>query len=132
MARVTDEQIAEARKISLLDYFQSHAPGVLRHKGGGRYVHKDHDSFVIDNGKGQFFWNSKGVGGHSAIDYLMRIEGMGFIDAVKSLTEGSMPVLREVQKLPASAKPQEPHKPFSLLLSSFRQCQQRYRCHFIK
>lgn len=119
MAGVTDEQIQKARKISLLDYFQSTSPGSLRHMGGGRYVHKDHDSFVISNGKNnQWFWNSKGVGGHSTLDYLMRIEGMTFIDTVKSLTEGSMPVSRAVQQTPPisaqNRKPQEPPKTFTL------------------
>lgn len=95
MARVTDEQIEEARKISLLDFFQSTSPGILRHTGGGRYVHKEHDSFVIDNGRNnQWYWNSHGVGGHSSLDYLMRVENMGFIDAVKLLTEGGIPVFR--------------------------------------
>ena len=112
MARITDNQIEEARKISLLEYFQSTNPAILRHVGGGRYVHKDHDSFVIDNGKGKFFWNSKGVGGVSSLDYLIRIEGMGFIEAVKSLTEGSMPIIRTPPII--STKPQEPPKPFTL------------------
>ena len=116
MARITDNQIQEARKISLLEYFQSTNPGVLLHKGGGRYVHKDHDSFVISNGKdNKWYWNSKGVGGISSLDYLMRIEGMGFIDAVKSLTEGSLPVLNEARTPPSAfVKQQEPPKQFSL------------------
>jgi len=117
MARVTDEQIQEARNISLLEYFQTTDPGSLRHVGGGRYVHKEHDSFVISNGKdNRWYWNSKGVGGISSLDYLMRIEGMGFIDAVQSLTGGgSMPVSRVAQQPPSiPAKPPEPPKPFTL------------------
>ncbi|MDR3020087.1 MAG: DUF3991 and toprim domain-containing protein [Treponema sp.] len=115
MARVTDEQIEQARKISLLEYFQKTNPIMLRHVGGGRYVHKNHDSFVIDNGKGQFFWNSRGVGGVSSIDYLMRIEGMGFIDAVNSLTTGSLPISEATQRPPLSVPtPAPPPKSFTL------------------
>ena len=101
MPRVTDEQIHEARSISLLSYFQSTSPSVLKYKGGGRYVHKDHDSFVISNGKNnQWYWNSQGVGGHSSLDYLMRIQGMGFLDAVKELTDGGVEDISHVARKP--------------------------------
>ena len=117
MPRVTDEQIAEARKITLLAYFQSTNPGILKQKSGGRYIHKDHDSFVIDNGKGQWYWNSQSQKGHSSIDYLMRVEGMGFIDAVQTLTGDSTPTSHTSRPPPpASPKPtaQEQPKPFTL------------------
>jgi hypothetical protein len=99
MPSVTDEQIAEARNITLLAYMLSNNPGILKHQGGGRYVHKDHDSFVIDNGKGQWYWNSQSQKGHSSIDYLMRVEGMGFIDAVQLLTGGGSPASHIVLQL---------------------------------
>ena len=101
--KVTDEQIQEARNITLLSYLQSTNPGILRHKGGGRYVHKDHDSFVIDNGKGQWFWNSQSQKGHSSLDYLMRVEGMGFLDAVQSLTGGSLPASNDSRPPPSAS-----------------------------
>ena len=118
MPRITDEQIAEARNITLLAYMQSTNPGILKHQGGGRYVHKDHDSFVIDNGKGQWYWNSQSQKGHSSIDYLMRVEGMAFIDAVQSLTGDSTPDSQVTSRPPpASVKPEKPKeqpKPFTL------------------
>ena len=123
MPRVTDEQIAEARSITLLSYFQSTSPSILKHKGGGRYVHKDHDSFVIDNGKGQWYWNSQGTKGHSSLDYLMRVEGMGFIGAVQSLVSDFSSSFHETRPPPSAfstpkpttpPKPQEPRKPFTL------------------
>ena len=112
--RVTDEQIQEARNITLLRYFQSTNPGILRHKGGGRYVHKDHDSFVIDNGRGQWYWNSQSQKGHSSLDYLMRVEGMGFLDAVQSLSSSTMPTSHETRPPPIASKPKEQRKPFAL------------------
>ena len=112
MAWVTDEQISEARKITLLEHFQATDPGALRHTGGGRYIHKDHDSYVIDNGKGQWYWNSRTAGGFSYLDYLMRIEGMEFLDAVRYLTDGDMSTSRESRKPPqpqaATEKQQAP------------------------
>jgi len=108
---VTDDQIREARNISLLSYFQSTSPDILLHQPRyDRYIHKFHDSFIIDNGKGEWYWNSRGVGGHSSIDYLMRVEGMVFLDAVKEVTEGRfMDTSHTTRKLPQSTQ-QEPSK----------------------
>jgi hypothetical protein len=39
----------------------------------------------ISNGK--FHWFSRNVGGYSALDFLVKVRGMGFIDAVRHLTE---------------------------------------------
>lgn len=30
-----------------------------------------------------FYWNRGGVGGRSAVDFLMKVQGMGFVDAVE-------------------------------------------------
>jgi hypothetical protein len=88
--RLSEQQIEDARSVSLLAYMQQHEPSCLKHQSAtGRHVHKDHDSFVIDNGKGEWYWNSRSVGGHSSLDYLQRIEGMDFVSAVKFLTEGN-------------------------------------------
>ena len=88
MALLGDDLIAKARSITLLEYMEQNEPSSIKRSAAGRYVHKDHDSFVIDNGKGQWFWNSKSVGGFSAIDYLERVEGMNFRTAVLHLTGG--------------------------------------------
>jgi len=122
MPRLSEEQIAEARSVSLLDYMQRNEPGALKKGVAGRFTHKDHDSFVIDNGKGQWFWNSKGAGGYSAVDYLMKIEGMDFRSAVFTLTGDED--IQSSRPSPSPAKPsnnvratlekQETNKPFQL------------------
>jgi hypothetical protein len=82
--RLSEEQIAEAKSVDILSYLQNHEPGNLKKVGADRYVLKDHDSFVISNGK--FFWNSQNIGGHGALDYLIKVKGLDFVSAVNSLT----------------------------------------------
>ena len=52
--------------------------------GSNRYVTASHSSLVISNNK--WIWNQGQVGGISALDYLMKVQNMGFIDAVEHLT----------------------------------------------
>lgn len=45
----------------------------------------EHDSLKISNGK--WMWWSRGFGGNSALDYLIKVKGMQFMDAMKILTK---------------------------------------------
>ncbi|MDR0273176.1 MAG: DUF3991 and toprim domain-containing protein [Clostridiales bacterium] len=113
--KFSDEQINRARSVTLLDYMRQHNPGCLKHMGGGRYVHQDHDSFVIqkNNSDVRWFWNTKEVGGYSALDYLCKIEGMGFKDAMSAVLDGS-DALSFNDIAPVSSKRIPERKPFSL------------------
>lgn len=84
MPGVSAEQVARAREIDLLSYLQSYNPQELKPDGPGRYTTQSHSSLVISNGKWR--WNSHGIGGVSALDYLLKVEGMGFVAAVEYLT----------------------------------------------
>ena len=75
MAGVTAEQVERARGIDLLSYLQSYNPQELKSDGPGRFTTRSHDSLVISNGKWR--WNSQGIGGVSALDYLLKVEGIG-------------------------------------------------------
>ena len=44
----------------------------------------EHDSLKISNGK--WMWWSRGFGGNSALDYLIKVKGMQFMDAMKILS----------------------------------------------
>ena len=83
MSGVAKEQIARAREIDLLSYLQAYEPQELKPDGAGRYTTVSHDSLVISRGK--WIWNSGGVGGVSALDYLTQVRGMGFVEAVERL-----------------------------------------------
>ena len=87
MAYYTKEQIEKARQIDLLTYLQAHEPTELVRLRGDTYCTREHDSLKISNGK--WMWWSRGFGGASALDYLMKVRGLNFTDAMKILTEGA-------------------------------------------
>ena len=87
MPYYTEEQIKEARSIDLLTYLQTYEPTELVHVRGNTYCTRDHDSLKISNGK--WMWWSRGFGGRSALDYLIKVKGLQFIDAMKILTNDS-------------------------------------------
>ena len=52
--------------------------------GRGEYITKEHDSFTM-SANGEWDCKSRGIGGTSALDYLLKIKSMGFVEAVKYL-----------------------------------------------
>lgn len=83
MAGVSEEQVKQVRDMDLLSYLQSHEPEELKPDGPGRYTTVSHGSLVISNGKWR--WNSQGIVGVSALDYLIKVRGKGFVSAVEAL-----------------------------------------------
>jgi len=88
MPKLDERQIQQARDIDLLDYLQRYEPGNVRKSKGRTDQHEmvEHDSLKMSNGK--WFRHSQGVGGYSALDFLVKIRGVHFVDAVLSLTDG--------------------------------------------
>jgi len=88
MPKLSDEQIIQAREIDLLSYLQAYEPSNVRKSEGraDQYEMVEHDSLKISNGK--WFRHSTQYGGHSALDFLVMVRGVGFVDAVESLTRG--------------------------------------------
>ncbi|HCC34422.1 MAG TPA: hypothetical protein DEQ02_01820 [Ruminococcaceae bacterium] len=58
-------------------------PGELLPPKNGEYRTATHGSLVIS--KGKWIWNRGGVGGRSAVDYLVSVRGMRFNDAVETV-----------------------------------------------
>lgn len=73
--------IEQARQIDLLSYLQRYEPSNLNRVAGNVYCTREHDSLKISNGK--WYWWSRGIGGYSALDYLMKVRELGFVEAVK-------------------------------------------------
>jgi len=86
MPRLSDEQILMARSIDLLSYLQTCEPGSVRKNHSGEYYLAEHDSLKISNGK--WFRHSTQQGGVSALDFLVKVRGVHFVDAVQSLSGG--------------------------------------------
>ena len=76
MPHLSKEQIDQAKQWDLLSYLQVYEPGELRRTGPHEYCTRTHDSLKISNGK--WCWNSRGIGGRTALDYLIKVRGLSF------------------------------------------------------
>ena len=83
MGYVTPEDVARAKEMDLLTYLQTYEPGNLVHFSGNTYSTREHDSLKIS--KGKWHWFSRGIGGRTALDYLIKVEGYPFPQAVETL-----------------------------------------------
>jgi hypothetical protein len=66
--------IEQARQMDLLTYLQHYGPSNLKRVGGNAYCTTEHDSLKISNGK--WYWWSRGFGGVSALDYLIKVRSI--------------------------------------------------------
>jgi len=85
MPRLTDEQIESAREVDLLSYLSAREPHELKRTGACEYRTVTHSSLVIT--PGYWYWNKGAVGGPSALDYLIKVRGIPFIEAVRDLLD---------------------------------------------
>lgn len=83
--QVSKEQIEQARKLDLLTYLQQYEPHELVKVASGVYSTRSNDSLKISNGK-WYRW-SRGYGGVSALDYLVKVREMDFVSAVRYLCD---------------------------------------------
>ena len=83
MSYVTPDEIRRARQMDLLTYLQTFEPDELVRLSEGNYCTKEHDSLKISNGK--WHWFSRGFGGTTALDYLVKVRGLSFPDAVETI-----------------------------------------------
>ena len=94
--------IEQARQMDLLSYLQRYEPSNLKRVAGNVYCTKEHDSLKISNGK--WYWWSRGIGGVSALDYLIKVREYGFVEAVEALTG----ITAEWKPPPPAVKKDEP------------------------
>ncbi len=104
---MTRKEIARAKEIDLETYLRACEPEELVKCGSG-YRTRTHDSLKISNGL--WHWHSRGIGGKTALDYLIHVKGMDFIPAVQLLSNELQPALAESVR--TNPKPQT--KPFAL------------------
>ena len=83
MPYIPPEVVARAREMDLLTYLRTYEPQELVHFGGSTYCTREHDSLKISNGK--WCWFSRGIGGYSALDYLIKVKEMPFTQAVETI-----------------------------------------------
>lgn len=83
MPYIPPDVVAKAREMDLLTYLQNYEPNELVHFGGNTYCTREHDSLKISNGK--WYWFSRGIGGYNALDYLIKVKEIPFMEAVETI-----------------------------------------------
>ncbi len=86
MPWISEERLAEARRMDLLTYLQEREPHELVRSAPGEYRTKSHGSLVISNGL--WYWNRRQIGGRSALSYLMDVRGLELAQAVEKIEAG--------------------------------------------
>ena len=102
------EEIEKARQVDLFTYLQTCEPQELVHVSGNVYCTREHDSLRISNGK--WCWFSRGIGGYSALDYLIKVKGCSFMEAMEAV------IGRAAIPPPSRAPAPKAEKPKRLLL----------------
>ena len=108
MPYISPEVVEQARQIDLLTYLQSCEPQELVRISDNNYTTRTHDSLKISNGK--WMWWSQRIGGYNALDYLVKVKGCSFVEAVETLM-GKAAVMPSV-----TVKPKQKTEPKILLL----------------
>lgn len=85
MPYIPSEVVEKARQVDLLTYLKNYEPNELIEVCRGTYTTRTHDSLKISNGL--WYWFTKGIGGKSAIDYLIKVRNLSFINAVQTVME---------------------------------------------
>lgn len=99
MSYIAAEDIAKAKEMDLLTYLRNYEPQELVHVSGNTYCTREHDSLRISNGK--WCWFSQGIGGRSALDYLIKVKGIPFTQAAEIILG------REAEKPPVFYRQKE-------------------------
>lgn len=103
MPYISPEVVAKAREMDLLTYLRNYEPNELVHFGGNTYCTREHDSLKISNGK--WYWFSRGIGGYTALDYLIKVKEMPFMEAVETIMGRSALLPPVVINTPKKEKP---------------------------
>ena len=76
--------------MSAIEFLQKYRPNSLvKSSASGEYQLAEHDSFKINAESSLWHWKSRDIGGKSAMNYLIYVEGVPFVEAVRLLCEES-------------------------------------------
>lgn len=96
MAYYSQSEIERAKEMDLLTYLKRYEPDELVRISSNTYTTKTHDSLKISNGL--WMWWSRGIGGKGALDYLMKVRGMTFIEAVSQIANDESKMKKPFEK----------------------------------
>lgn len=112
--RITKKDVARIRELDALSYFKNYVPDELVRNGrNNSYYLRSHDSLKLSNGM-WYQWSTR-IGGKSALDYLIKIEGWQFKDACRYLLDliNEHPPVLEVAKPKTKVPLRLPEENFS-------------------
>ena len=111
MAHLEEDIIERAKNTDMIALLESEEGFSFKSTYGEReFKCIEHNSLVINGNRRRWYWNSRQVGGNNAIDYLVKIRGMNFRDAVLHLVgdreqTAYMPIRKAVTEKVSVSKP---------------------------
>lgn len=85
MTHIKPEILKKVKQVDLLTYLLNYQPERLKRISHNTYCIRDHDSLHISNGL--WNWQSMGIGGKSALDFLIKVDNYSFLDAANIIAE---------------------------------------------
>lgn len=83
MAYYPKKEIEEVKRLDLYNYLNNYKPEELVQYNRDTYTTKTHDSLKISNG--MWYWFSRGIGGKSALEYLIKVKEYSFTEAMDTI-----------------------------------------------
>lgn len=111
MAHLEEDIIERAKNTDMIALLESEEGFSFKSTYGEReFKFIEHNSLVVNGNRRRWYWNSRQVGGNNAIDYLVKIRGMNFRDAVLHLVgdreqTAYMPIRKAVTENVSVSKP---------------------------
>jgi hypothetical protein len=79
---IDQKTVEQARKTDMVTFFGQRHGFTFMHQGN-TYRCRQHPSLAVKDDRLSWYWHSQGIGGHGAIDYLMKMERLPFRQAVE-------------------------------------------------
>jgi len=108
MMILDSKHVEQARSADMLAFLEKRS-GFTFARQGSVYRCREHPSLAIKDDRLSWYWHSQGVGGHSAIDYLMKMERLPFrqaVEAVEGITTVAVQPQQEMEQIKALILPE--------------------------
>ena len=83
--RIDEHIVEQARAADVVAFFEKYHGFTFAHRGS-EYRCQQHPSLAVKHDRLSWYWHSKCIGGHGVPDYLIKVEGMHFREAVEVVT----------------------------------------------
>ena len=106
MSGVTEQEIALAKQMNLYQYMQLCEPDNFKPEGPGQFRHKGHSSLTFAEDGSWTYFKTKATG-RTALNYLIAVEGVSFVEAVREINRiqgGVRPSFQPVKTPPPPAE----------------------------